>query len=108
MTRRWSTLGLVTFAALAAMVPAAGAQQTPSPARAWVPCDGCGADSLAVLRATVALEQVTAKHTALARAMEEAHGAQQEVLRRQMASLRTLKLDVIRTGGRKRMVRLRW
>ncbi|MHB1264025.1 MAG: hypothetical protein ACYC1S_06350 [Gemmatimonadaceae bacterium] len=84
MTRRWSTLGLVTFAALAAMVPAAGAQQTPSSAR------------------------VTAKHTALARAMEEAHGAQQEVLRRQMASLRTLKLDVIRTGGRKRMVRLRW
>ena len=84
MTRRWSTLGLVTFAALAAMVPAAGAQQTPSSAR------------------------VTAKRTALARAMEEAHGAQQEVLRRQMASLRTLKLDVIRTGGRKRMVRLRW
>lgn len=87
MTRRWSTLGLVTFAALAATAPAAGAQQTPSPARVWVPCEGCGADSLAVLRAKVALDQVTAKHAELARAMEEANGAQQEVLRRQMASL---------------------
>ncbi len=87
MTRRWSTLGLVTFAALAATAPAAGAQQTPSPARVWVQCDGCGADSLAVLRAKVALDQATAKHAELARAMEEANGAQQDVLRRQMASL---------------------
>jgi C-terminal processing protease CtpA/Prc len=87
MTRRWSTLGLVTFAAMAAGAPAAGAQQTPSPARVWVQCDGCGDDSLAVLRAKVALEQVTAKHAELARAMEEANGAQQDVLRRQMAGL---------------------